>query len=81
MADKPARKHKFIKAAVGDNKGKFKAKAEAAGESTAAYAAEKSGAPGTLGKEARLAKTLIGMHKKHSQPGRNRYSAKQVVKG
>lgn len=70
------RKHKFIKAAVGQ-KGKFKAKAEAAGKSTAEYAAEKASAPGTLGREARLAKTLIGMHKRSPKIDK-RYSAKQV---
>ncbi len=56
--------HKFIKKAVGNNKGVFKAKAEKAGESTAEYANEKASAPGKLGKEARLAKTLMGMKKK-----------------
>ena len=53
----------FIAKAVGGNKGKFKAKAKAAGKTTAAYAKEKAHAPGTLGKEARLATTLMGMHK------------------
>lgn len=36
--------------------GLFGKKAAAAGESTAAFAKEKSGAPGALGKEARFAK-------------------------
>jgi hypothetical protein len=39
-------------------KGVFKAKAEKAGMSTAAYAAKERGAPGKLGKEARLAETF-----------------------
>jgi hypothetical protein len=39
-------------------KGVFKAKAERAGMSTAAYAAKEKGAPGKLGKEARLAQTF-----------------------
>lgn len=43
--------------------GAFKAKAKAAGESTAAYAAEKAKAPGKLGKQARLAQTLMKMNK------------------
>lgn len=55
----------WIKGAVkpGD-KGKFKAKAEKAGESTAAFADEHAGDSGKLGREARLAKTLMSMHKK-----------------
>ena len=39
-------------------KGVFKAKAERAGMSTQAYAAKEAGAPGRLGKEARLAQTF-----------------------
>ncbi len=54
----------FIKDAIGNNKGVFKAKAKAAGKTTAEYAAEKASAPGKLGREARLAKTLMGMNKK-----------------
>jgi hypothetical protein len=58
MADKPKRK-KWIKSAVPEShKGKFGAKAAAAGKSTAEYAAEKASAPGALGKEARLAQTF-----------------------
>lgn len=38
--------------------GAFTKKAKAAGKSVAAYAAEKKGAPGVLGKQARLAQTL-----------------------
>ena len=44
--------------------GAFSAKAKKAGMSTAAFAAKHSGDSGTLGKQARLAKTLMGMHKK-----------------
>ncbi len=62
------RKKSWIKSAVKpENKGKFKAKAEAAGESTREFAEEKKDAPGELGKEARLAQTLMGMHKKKSR--------------
>jgi len=39
-------------------KGVFKAKAQRAGMSTGAYAAKEASAPGTLGKEARLAQTF-----------------------
>ncbi len=45
------------------NKGKFAAKAAKAGKSTSEYASEKSDAPGTLGKEARLAKTFAKFRK------------------
>jgi len=54
----------WIKDAVGDNKGKFSAKAKKAGKSTAEYASEKADASGALGKEARLAQTLSKMRKK-----------------
>ena len=46
------------------NKGKFTAKAKAAGKSVMGYAQEKLHAPGALGKVARLAKTLSKMRKK-----------------
>lgn len=55
----------WIKDAVKPStKGTFSAKAKRAGESTAEYADAKASAPGKLGKEARLAKTLMGMKKK-----------------
>lgn len=54
----------FIKAAVGNNKGKFSAKAKAAGETTKAYALEHKGSAGKLGKESRLALTLLKLQKK-----------------
>ena len=44
--------------------GAFKAKAQKAGESTAEYAQEKSGASGKTGQQARLAETLMKMRKK-----------------
>lgn len=59
-----AKSKNFIKKAIGNNKGVFKAKAQKAGVSTANYAAEKASAPGKLGMEARLAQTLMGMKKK-----------------
>ena len=56
------RKKNWVKKAVPESrKGVFKAKAEAAGMSTRAYAAKEKDAPGALGKEARLATTLMGM--------------------
>ncbi len=47
----------FIKGAI-KRPGAFRAKAQAAGKSTAAFAQEKKGAPGRLGRQARLAITL-----------------------
>lgn len=44
-------------------KGSFSGAAKKAGESTAAYADEKSGAKGKLGRKARLAKTLLSLKK------------------
>lgn len=46
------------------HEGKFSAKAKRAGMSTAAYAEKEAHAPGTLGKEARLAQTFA-----HHRPG------------
>jgi hypothetical protein len=62
MADEKKPKRWITKAAAGAH-GQFRKKAEAAGETTREYAREKASAPGKLGKEARLAKTLMGMHK------------------
>lgn len=61
------KKKKWIKKAVEDGEGKFSAKAKAAGKSTAEFAAEKYDAAGKLGKEARLAKTLMKMNKPSSK--------------
>ena len=43
--------------------GAFTAKAKAAGKSVAAFAKSKAGAPGRLGKQARLAQTLSKLRK------------------
>lgn len=51
----------FIKKATANHKGLFKKKAEDAGESTSAYASQEADAPDKLGKEARLASTLMGL--------------------
>ncbi|HXN66385.1 MAG TPA: hypothetical protein VN926_01880 [Bradyrhizobium sp.] len=62
---------KWISRAVPESrKGVFKAKAEAAGKSTREYAAEKADAPGALGKEARLAQNLMGMHHGKRKPSK-----------
>lgn len=61
---------KWIKGAI-KHPGAFKAKAERAGKSTAAFAREHAGDSGTLGKQARLAQTLMGMkHKSKSNDER-----------
>lgn len=52
---------KFIKKATANAHGQFRRKAEAAGKSTAEFAKEKASAPGLLGKQARLAETLMGL--------------------
>jgi hypothetical protein len=57
----------WIKSATKGAHGQFASKAKAAGKSTAEFAAEKADAPGALGKQARLAKTLMSMHKPRSQ--------------
>lgn len=65
MADAP--KKNWIKKAVPESRrGVFKKKAEAAGETTKAFAAKHAGDDGKLGKEARLAETLMGMRKSKS---------------
>lgn len=53
----------WIKSATAGAHGQFKAKAERAGKSTAAFASEHSGDSGKLGKQARLAEALMSMHK------------------
>jgi hypothetical protein len=70
-------KHKWMKEAFANSHGQFKAKAKAAGKSTAEYASEKADAPGLLGKQARLAKVGMAAHHKAA----NRYSPKHAVKG
>lgn len=66
----------WIQKAVSKHPGKFKAKAESAGMSTAAYASKEAGAPGTLGKEARLAQTLMGMHHTTKQKNNKGFGGK-----
>lgn len=65
-------KKKWIQGAI-KHPGEFSAKAKSAGESTKAFAAEHAGDKGKLGKQARLAQTLMGMNKKRS-------SEKETVK-
>lgn len=60
---------KWIKKATENSHGQFRAKAEKAGKSTAAFASEHADDSGKTGKQARLAKALMGMHKKPSATG------------
>lgn len=55
-------KKMWIAKATSKNKGKFSGAAKKAGKTTREYAQEKSGAGGKVGKEARLAETLMSMH-------------------
>lgn len=53
---------KWIQKAI-KKPGSFRKQAEATGESTREFAEEKKDAPGKTGQRARLALTLMGMHK------------------
>jgi hypothetical protein len=64
---------KWIKGAI-KHPGAFSAKAKAAGESTKEFATEKSGASGTLGRQARLAETLLSM--RHGKSSHSLYGKK-----
>lgn len=66
MAEK--KKSKWIAGATANSHGQFRKKAEAAGESTAAFAKEHEHSPGLLGKQARLAETLMGLHGSKPKP-------------
>lgn len=52
----------FIAKATANSHGQFAAKAKKAGMSTKEYARKNLHAPGLLGKQARLAYTLMGLH-------------------
>ena len=75
-------KKRWISGAI-EHPGAFSAKAKAAGKSTEQFAREHSGSPGKLGKQARLALTLMNMsqgkEEKKPRPSRTsvRYPAKR----
>lgn len=73
------KKSKWIKSAV-SKPGAFKAAAERAGKTTREFASEPAHDSGTLGKRARLAKTLIGMKHKHKSPTANEMQRKMYGK-
>jgi hypothetical protein len=56
----------WIKKATANSHGQFKAKAVAAGKSTAAFAKAHEHDSGTTGKQARLAENLMGLNHKKS---------------
>jgi hypothetical protein len=56
----PEKKKKWIQKATANSHGQFRAKAQAAGESTHAFAEDHKSAPGKTGKQARLALALMG---------------------
>lgn len=58
---------KWIAGATENAHGQFAAKAKAAGMSTREFAEKHKGSSGVLGKQARLALTLMGMHHGGSQ--------------
>lgn len=62
-------KKRWVQNATENSHGQFRAKAEAAGMSTAAYAKKEENAPGRLGKQARLAENLMALPHKHKGRG------------
>ena len=59
----------WIKTAI-HHHGAFHKKAQAAGKTTEEFAADHADAPGVLGHQARLAKTLMHLHKHNPPPER-----------
>lgn len=78
MAEK---KKKWIKAAVENAHGQFAAKAKAAGKSTAAYAREHENDPGKIGKQARLAETLMSMQHAHKTKSASNKTIRNTMYG
>jgi hypothetical protein len=64
-----AKSRKWMAKAFAGSHGQFKAKAERAGKSTAAFASAHEHSKGKLGKQARLAQA--GMHANHSEKRRS----------
>lgn len=74
MTDKKPKK--WIKAAINpEHKGELRAKAQKAGMSTGAYAQVHEHDSGKTGGQARLAETLMGMHK----AGKHHVSSKKMM--
>lgn len=68
----------FIADATKNAHGQFKAKAEKAGMTTREYAEKHKDAPGKLGKQARLALTLMGMNHSGKKGGEKRSEAETL---
>lgn len=79
--EKTKKKHKWIKGATENSHGQFRAKAEAAGESTGAYAREHEHDSGKTGKQARLAETLMSMHHAHKTKSASNKSMRNSMYG
>ncbi|MDE2103630.1 MAG: hypothetical protein KGL39_40705 [Patescibacteria group bacterium] len=74
MAEKSKRGNRFMQDAVKpSHRGLFTRKARAAGKTVPEYAREKSSAPGTLGKEARLAQRFEEAAKRRTKPHRHEH--------
>lgn len=73
-------KKKWIQSATENSHGQFAAKAQAAGMSTREFAEKHKDAKGVLGKQARLALTLMGMHH-HATAGGHEAMAKAMYGG
>lgn len=67
-----ARKNWIKNAIPESHRGRFKAKAEAAGKTTREFAAEHEHDSGTLGSEARLAENLMGMTRRSRLYGKRK---------
>lgn len=64
---KPMAKKHFIQAATKNAHGQFRAKAEAAGETTREFAQQHKGDDDTTGQQARLAINLMGLSHKRKK--------------
>lgn len=68
--DMATKQHKWIAGAI-EHHGVFRAAAEKAGKSTREYAMEHKNSPGTIGKRARLALTLMKLSHHHGHAPEN----------
>jgi len=72
---------KWIKKATENAHGQFREKAEKAGKSTVAYAREHEHDSGKLGKQARLAETLMNMTKAHNEKSASNKTIRNTMYG
>lgn len=75
------KKKKWIKAATENSHGQFREKAEHAGKSTEAYAREHEHDSGKLGKQARLAESLMSMTKAHKKSSASHKAIRKSMYG